>query len=79
MRQTYREVMHMDANKLKTKLSEKGFSISTVANLMNLCELSLHKKLNGSDIMTVYDAMCLKEILNLTNAEALDIFLSKEY
>lgn len=69
----------MDANKLKTKLSEKGFSISTVANLMNIRGSSLHKKLNGNDSMTVYDAMCLKEILDLTNAEALDIFLSKEY
>ena len=68
----------MDANKLKTKLNEKGFSISTVANLMNIRGSSLHRKLNGYDSMTVYDAMCLKEILNLTNTEALDIFLSKE-
>ena len=29
-------------------------------------------------MMTIYEAMCIKEILNLSNEEALDIFFSKE-
>ena len=68
----------MDANKLKTKLSEKGFSISTIAILIGVHNSLLHKKINGYEPITIYEAKCIKEILNLTNTEALDIFLSKE-
>lgn len=68
----------MNATKLKSKLKEKGFSISTIAVLIGVHNSLLNKKINGHEPMTVYEAMCIKEILNLTNAEALDIFLSKE-
>lgn len=68
----------MNATKLKSKLKEKGFSISTIAVLIGVHNSLLNKKVNGHEPMTVYEAMCIKEILNLTNEEALDIFLSME-
>ena len=68
----------MDANKLKSKLIEKGRTISTIADLMNIHESSLYRKINGGEDITVYEAIRLKEILGLTNNEASDIFLSKE-
>lgn len=68
----------MNATKLKNKLIEKGFSISTIAVLIGVHNTHLHKKINGYEPMTIYEAMCIKEVLNLTNEEALDIFFSKE-
>ena len=68
----------MNATKLKTKIKEKGFSISTIAILIGVHNSLLHKKINGYEPMSIYEAMCIKEILNLTNEEALDIFLSEE-
>lgn len=68
----------MDANKLKSRIKEKGFSISTIAILIGVHNSLLHKKIHGSEPMTIYEAKCIKEILNLSNEEALDIFFSKE-
>lgn len=68
----------MNATKLKSKLKEKGFSISTIAILIGVHNSLLSKKINGYEPMTVYEAMCMKEVLNLSNEEALDIFFSKE-
>lgn len=67
----------MNANKLKAKLVEKGFTIAMIADLMDIHKSSLYRKINGCEGVTVYDAMRLKEILGLTNDEASDIFLSK--
>lgn len=67
----------MNANKLKAKIVEKEFTIAMISDLMNVHKSSLYRKINGSDRITVYDAMRLKEILGLTNDEASDIFLSK--
>ena len=68
----------MNATKLKTKMKEKGFSISTIAILIGVHNSLLHKKINGYEPMTIFEAKCIKEVLNLTNEEALDIFLSWE-
>ena len=68
----------MNATKLKTKIKEKGFSISTIAILIGIHNSLMNKKINGYEPMTIYEATCIKEILNLSNEEALDIFFSKE-
>lgn len=58
----------MDANKLLIKIIETGLSIHIA--------LELRELLTNPGKLTIGDAMLLKELLNLTNLEAIDIFLS---
>ena len=58
----------MDANKLIFKIFEKSLHVDTAAEL--------YKKITNNDTITISDALRLKEILDLTNSEAIDIFLS---
>lgn len=58
----------MDANKLIFKIFEKSLHVDTAAEL--------YKKISHNGEMTIGDALKLKELLNLTNVEAIDIFLS---
>lgn len=67
----------MNAIELKGKIVEKKISVATISDLMNIHESSLYRKINGCEELTVHDVMRLKEILDLTNDEASDIFLSK--
>ena len=68
----------MDANKLKAKMIENDLNVARVADKLGLHKSSLYRKMSGKDQMTVSEAMYLKELLGLNNAEALDIFLPKE-
>ena len=58
----------MDANKLILKIFEKSLHVDTAAEL--------YKKITNDDTITIGDAIKLKEFLDLTNSEAIDIFLS---
>lgn len=66
----------MDANKLKGKIAERGLNISKVAELSGMNKSSLYRKINNYEKMTIGEAEIIKEILNLTDLEALEIFLS---
>ncbi len=67
----------MNANKLKGKIAERGLNVSKTAELAGINKSSLYRKLNGGERLTVADAIKLKEVLGLTNLEALDIFLNQ--
>lgn len=58
----------MDANKLILKIFEKSLHVDTAAEL--------YKKITTNNTITIGDAIKLKEFLDLTNSEAIDIFLS---
>ncbi len=58
----------MDANKLIFKIFEKSLNVDTAAEI--------YKKIAHDETITIGDAMKLKELLGLTNKEAIDIFLS---
>lgn len=58
----------MNANKLWIKIIEAGLTIGVASEIYEL--------LCNPDKLTIGDAMLLKELLNLTNLEAIDIFLS---
>lgn len=58
----------MNANKLLIKIIEAGLSVHIAMEICNL--------ICSPDKLTIGDAMLLKELLNLTNPEAIDIFLS---
>lgn len=66
----------MDANKLHKKIYEKGFSIDAVSKKSGVDISLLGEILFGHGLMTIGDALKIKEVLSLTNAEAIDIFLS---
>lgn len=65
----------MNANKLKAKIVENGLNISKTAELIGVSKSSLYRKLNGNDRLTINEAVKLKNILELTDLEALEIFL----
>lgn len=67
----------MNANKLKGKIFEKGLNVAKMAELTGINKSSFYRKLNGFDKFTVNEAAQIKELLDLTNLEALDIFLSR--
>lgn len=68
MKRNRNEVYALDANKLIFKIFEKSLNIDTATQIYKqIC--------NGSEL-TISDAMRLKELLNLTDMEAIDIFLS---
>lgn len=67
----------MNANKLRGKIIEKGLNVAQTAELIDINKSSFYRKLNGFDIFTVNEAVKLKEVLGLTNLEALEIFLAR--
>lgn len=67
----------MNANKLKSKIVENGLNIAKTADLIDIHRSSFYRKLNGFDTFTVNEAAKIKEVLNLTNLEALEIFLPR--
>lgn len=62
------EVCALDANKLKVKIFEKSLNVDTASEIC--------KKICCNNAITVGDALKLKELLDLTDLEAIDIFLS---
>jgi hypothetical protein len=61
-------VYALDANKLIFKIFEKSLHVDTAAEL--------YKKVSRDEAITISEALKLKELLNLTDLEAIDIFLS---
>lgn len=58
----------MNANKLWIKIIEAGITVGVA--------LEIYELLCNPEKLTIGDALLLKELLNLTNLEAIDIFLS---
>lgn len=68
MERNRNEVCALDANKLIFKIFEKSLNIDTAAEIYR--QVSCDKEL------TINDVMKLKDLLGLTDLEAIDIFLS---
>lgn len=65
----------MNANKLKAKMIENGLTVDKTAELIGVSKSTLYRKLNGRVKLTINEAAQLKHILELTDLEALEIFL----
>ena len=76
MKRNQKEVCALDANKLHKKIYEKGLSIDAVSKKSGVDIVLLGEILFGYGLMTIGDALKIKDALSLTNAEAVDIFLS---
>lgn len=70
--------MVQNANKLKGKITENGYTIKTLAPKLELCETSLRRKINEKSEFTLNETLKLKEALNLTNQDYLDIFFGTQ-
>lgn len=66
----------MKLNKLKAKIIEKGLNVEALADAIGIDRSSLYRKLNNFEKITIGEAARMKEILDMTNEEAHEIFLA---
>lgn len=66
----------MKLNKLKAKIVELGMNVETLADKIGMERSTLYRKLNNFEKITIGEAVRMKDALNMTDAEATDIFLS---
>jgi predicted transcriptional regulator len=67
---------HMNLNKLKAKIVEKGMNVETLAENIGVDRSSMYRKLNNFDKISIGEAKRIKAALDLTNEEASVIFLA---
>lgn len=65
----------MNVFKLKAKIVERGMGIEELAGILDMSTQTLYRKLRTPLSMTLMDAIRLKDILGLTDEEAIEIFL----
>ena len=66
----------MKSDKLKGKLTEKSLSYEKCSDSLDISIATFCKKINGKTAFTLPEAEKLGCILNLSDAEKIDIFLS---
>lgn len=67
----------MNIDKLKGKIKERGFTVKDFAEKIGVERTSLYRKLNNAERITIGEADRMKETLNLSNAEATEIFFAE--
>lgn len=67
----------MNVGLLIEKILEKGMEFSKIARLLGIDKMTLYRKLANYEPITIREAEILKDILDLTNMEALEIFLKR--
>ena len=65
----------MKLNKLKAKIIERGMNVEALADKIGIDRSTLYRKLNNFEKITIGEAVKIKEALEMTEAEASDIFL----
>lgn len=65
----------MNVFKLKAKIVERGMGVEELAGILDMSTQTLYRKLRTPLSMTLMDAIRLKDILGLTDEEAIEIFL----
>lgn len=66
----------MNINKLKGKIVENGMNVEQLADGMGIDRSSLYRKLNNAEKITIGEAVKIKEVLQLSDDDAYDIFLA---
>lgn len=69
----------MNTTLLTEKVLEKGMEFSKIAKLLGIDKITLYRKLANYEPVTIREAEILKDLLDLTNLEALEIFLDRKY
>lgn len=66
----------MNVNKLKGKITEKEMNVEGVAKSIGIDRSSLYRKLNNAEKISIGEAIRIKDVLNLTDEEAMEIFFN---
>lgn len=65
----------MNMHKLRAKIIEEEMNVEELAEILGMSAPTLYRKLRAPLKMTIGDAIRIKDVLGLTDEEALDIFL----
>lgn len=68
-------VIALDANRLQVEIMKNGFTLGDISDFLGLTKVSTHRKITDIKSLTIGEAILLKEFLELTDLEAIDIFL----
>ena len=66
----------MNMHKLRAKIIEQEMNVEQLAEIVGISAPTLYRKLRAPLKMTIGDAIRIKDVLELTDEEALDIFLA---
>lgn len=66
----------MNINMLKGKIVANGMNVEQLATAINVDRSSLYRKFNNADKITIGEALRIKEVLKISDTEAIQIFLS---
>lgn len=66
----------MNIFKLKGKITEKGMNVEKLAEAIGIDRSGLYRRLNNFEKFTIGEVKHIKEVLELTNEEATEIFFS---
>ena len=65
----------MNMNRLRAKIIERGMNVEELADIIGMSSQTLYRKLKAPLKITIGEAIQMKDVLKLTDEEALDIFL----
>lgn len=66
----------MNMHKLRAKIIEQEMNVEELAKIIGVSPTTLYRRLRTPLKMTIGDAIKIKDVLGLTDEEALDIFLA---
>lgn len=66
----------MNVHKLRAKIIEEEMNVEELAEIIGVSAPTLYRKLRAPLKMTIAEAIKIKDVLGLTDEEALDIFLA---
>lgn len=65
----------MNIQRLRAKIVERGMNVEQLAEIIGMTGPTLYRKLRAPLKITIGEAIQMKDVLELTDDEALDIFL----
>lgn len=65
----------MNMNKLRAKMVELDMNVEELADVIGMTGATLYRKLKAPLKITIGEAIQMKDVLDLTDEEALEIFL----
>ena len=66
-----------DKNKFKYSIMVKGKNLREVASVLNIISVTLWRKMNGESEFSREEIQTIKNMLNLTQNEAFEIFFAE--
>lgn len=67
----------MNIQKLKGKIVEKGMNVEALASAIGVDRATMYRKLNAGEKISVGEANKIRDVLELTIEDAIEIFFGK--